>query len=475
MSGSQRKLRYNKPLPKAPTRRLPPNPPNKNNRNRNRSHTFSNAPPNLNELAKYKSVPSQIKTTNTTRNNNIYRASTTTAAWTSTTNSQPTPRRRIMTYTQTPTPNLNYKGGSQTTPSSPTFAHSNYRFSTNNHNGGSHTTPSSPTFHSFKYPNPSSPKSPSFSSYQNGGSQTSPSTPINYRNTVNIKMSSTRNRSQTLPNSPATSTSRRSSYHKMLPLNHDIVNEAMNYSFNDRVDLNDNRQGTIRFIGEISVHLNGAIWYGIELNKEQGTNNGTLRGVQYFKCQQNFGTFVEKKTIRWLTSDEKCFDSLDSINRFHINQIVKIRGKRGRAQIRFIGLFLGKLKYGVELLDDMGAHSGSIGGKFYFTCGILRGLFVEKERLIRLDNKPKTGQHKLTESNLPSYHPRDEDGDDDSDDSMESMASIGSVQSNMSVTEVDDDVFERIQLNENETDMAFTQILNKCMLICMCCVCTVVI
>ncbi len=54
---------------------------------------------------------------------------------------------------------------------------------------------------------------------------------------------------------------RQPSYHNALPLNPTIVNLDIEYSINDPVDLNDNRQGIIRFIGEIAVELNGAIWY----------------------------------------------------------------------------------------------------------------------------------------------------------------------------------------------------------------------
>ena len=48
--------------------------------------------------------------------------------------------------------------------------------------------------------------------------------------------------------------------------------------FDNGVDLNDNRRDVIRFIAEISVELNGAIWSCIELTQEQGDNNGTLKG-----------------------------------------------------------------------------------------------------------------------------------------------------------------------------------------------------
>eukprot|EP01084_Bolivina_argentea_P161998 281940_1 len=179
----------------------------------------------------------------------------------------------------------------------------------------------------------------------------------------------------------------RASYHAPLPLDHDIVNKEIEYSINDHVDLNDNRQGIIRFIGEISVELNGAIWYGIELTEAKGTNNGTLKGVTYFRCEATYGTFVERKTIRWLSSEYSANVDLDSIDRFHINQIVNVKGKKGSAQIRFIGLWGDNLKYGLELLDDTGTHSGVVDDKFYFSCGIYRGIFVNESDLIVEDDE----------------------------------------------------------------------------------------
>lgn len=35
------------------------------------------------------------------------------------------------------------------------------------------------------------------------------------------------------------------------------------------------------------------IWYGIELNRPLGKNNGTVQGVSYFNCPNNHGVFVQ--------------------------------------------------------------------------------------------------------------------------------------------------------------------------------------
>ena len=263
-------------------------------------------------------------------------------------------------------------------------------------------------------------------------------------------------------------------YQKALPLAPNINNLDMEYCYNDHVDLNDNRQGTIKFIGEISVELNGAIWYGIELKTPKGDNNGSLKGVSYFRCKPNYGTFVQKRTIRWLSSGNDDLNNeinnvhSESSKRFHINQIVKVPYKRSKAEIKWIGEFNKKLTFGIELLDEMGNHSGRIDDKFYFSCGIYRGLFVSQTDLKILDeNEEKNSSHNRSShhlfNKLPSFHDGNGNESDDSDGSIESdVESVSSVNTLMTV---DDAVFDRIQLKENETDMAFTQILNKCMYI----------
>ena len=116
----------------------------------------------------------------------------------------------------------------------------------------------------------------------------------------------------------------------------------------------------------------------------------------------------------------------------------------------------------------MGVHSGSINNKFYFTCGLFRGIFVKEHDLIHLDSYDEEkntlhnrSAHKLL-SALSTFidHRNGHDDSDESDTSIESdnesISSIGTVQT------IDDAIFDRIQLkNEDDQDMAFTQILNK--------------
>lgn len=48
--------------------------------------------------------------------------------------------------------------------------------------------------------------------------------------------------------------------------------------------------GTVRYVGEASFQ--SGIWVGIELDSEQGKNDGVVKGHRYFSCPQNHGIFV---------------------------------------------------------------------------------------------------------------------------------------------------------------------------------------
>ena len=51
-----------------------------------------------------------------------------------------------------------------------------------------------------------------------------------------------------------------------------------------------NKPGYIRFIGK--TKFAHGIWIGVELEQEFGKNDGSLKGIRYFRCEENRGTFV---------------------------------------------------------------------------------------------------------------------------------------------------------------------------------------
>ncbi len=50
-----------------------------------------------------------------------------------------------------------------------------------------------------------------------------------------------------------------------------------NFEIGDRVALTDGRLGTVRYYGAVTF-ANGGIWVGIELDKPEGKNDGSVEG-----------------------------------------------------------------------------------------------------------------------------------------------------------------------------------------------------
>lgn len=45
--------------------------------------------------------------------------------------------------------------------------------------------------------------------------------------------------------------------------------------------------GTLRFCG--STDFSGGLWAGVELDRPEGKNDGSVAGVQYFTCRMKHG------------------------------------------------------------------------------------------------------------------------------------------------------------------------------------------
>ena len=60
--------------------------------------------------------------------------------------------------------------------------------------------------------------------------------------------------------------------------------------------------GIIKFIG--STTFKAGIWYGIQLEKANGKNNGTVKDRAYFKCDTNYGVFVKQNGFQIIGNEE---------------------------------------------------------------------------------------------------------------------------------------------------------------------------
>lgn len=72
------------------------------------------------------------------------------------------------------------------------------------------------------------------------------------------------------------------------------------------------RLGTIRFFG--TTNFAPGYWYGIELEKPHGKNDGSVGGVQYFSCSPRYGIFAPPSRVQRVT------DSLDTLSEISSNK-----------------------------------------------------------------------------------------------------------------------------------------------------------
>ncbi|XP_072220859.1 CAP-Gly domain-containing linker protein 4 isoform X2 [Leuresthes tenuis] len=63
----------------------------------------------------------------------------------------------------------------------------------------------------------------------------------------------------------------------------------------DRVVIAGQKVGTLRFCG--STEFSGGLWAGVELDKPEGKNDGSVAGVQYFTCRAKHGIFAPLSKI----------------------------------------------------------------------------------------------------------------------------------------------------------------------------------
>mmetsp|Transcript_32602 Transcript_32602/g.51915 ORF Transcript_32602/g.51915 Transcript_32602/m.51915 type:complete len:1151 (-) Transcript_32602:38-3490(-) len=76
------------------------------------------------------------------------------------------------------------------------------------------------------------------------------------------------------------------------------------FSVGEDVQVTGKGQGVVRFIGETEF-APGVTWVGVELSTPSGKNNGSVKGVEYFKCGENCGCFVRTDAVKPLKSSSR--------------------------------------------------------------------------------------------------------------------------------------------------------------------------
>ncbi|XP_055016158.1 CAP-Gly domain-containing linker protein 4 isoform X1 [Boleophthalmus pectinirostris] len=69
----------------------------------------------------------------------------------------------------------------------------------------------------------------------------------------------------------------------------------MGLRLGDRVMIAGQKVGTLRFCG--STDFSSGLWAGVELDKPEGKNDGSVAGVQYFNCRFRYGIFAPLSKI----------------------------------------------------------------------------------------------------------------------------------------------------------------------------------
>ncbi|XP_055483210.1 CAP-Gly domain-containing linker protein 4 isoform X1 [Psammomys obesus] len=202
----------------------------------------------------------------------------------------------------------------------------------------------------------------------------------------------------------------------------------------ERVLVVGQRVGTIKFFG--TTNFAPGYWYGIELEKPHGKNDGSVGGVQYFSCSPRYGIFAPpsrvqrlsdsldtlteissnkqnrsypgfrrsfsttsassqkeinrrnafaktKTTLRRSWSGSTTAGGLEGAAKLHEGSQVLLTSSNEMATVRYVGPtdFAPGIWLGLELRSAKGKNDGAVGDKRYFTCKPNYGVLVRPSRV----------------------------------------------------------------------------------------------
>ncbi|XP_044146500.1 CAP-Gly domain-containing linker protein 4 isoform X4 [Bufo gargarizans] len=169
----------------------------------------------------------------------------------------------------------------------------------------------------------------------------------------------------------------------------------------DRVLIAGKKVGTLRYCGP--TRFATGQWAGIEMEEADGKNDGSVGGVQYFKCSPKHGLPPFKKNSTFIQSNDESMNSLSSKKGLQ-PPVLSSRGSLTSEQTEFqpgdrvlvVGQRLGTIRFygktsfapgywcGIELDKPHGKNEGSISGVQYFTCPPKHGVFAPPSRVQRV-------------------------------------------------------------------------------------------
>uniref|UniRef100_A0A8C4Z3L3 CAP-Gly domain-containing protein n=1 Tax=Gadus morhua TaxID=8049 RepID=A0A8C4Z3L3_GADMO len=190
-----------------------------------------------------------------------------------------------------------------------------------------------------------------------------------------------------------------------------VMLSSLGLKLGDRVLLDDMKPGTLRFCG--TTEFASGQWVGVELDRPEGKNDGSVGGVRYFICPPKLGTsttaillgtsttailvqyyFISPQArYQYYSLKKKLSEELldpEGLNVELGDQVLVAGQKIGT--VRFYGKtdFAPGYWFGVELEMQTGKHDGSVFGVRYFTCLPKYGVFAPPSRVQRIGG-PKEG------------------------------------------------------------------------------------
>uniref|UniRef100_A0A8C6V588 Si:dkeyp-47f9.4 n=1 Tax=Neogobius melanostomus TaxID=47308 RepID=A0A8C6V588_9GOBI len=191
----------------------------------------------------------------------------------------------------------------------------------------------------------------------------------------------------------------------------------MGLRLGDRVMIAGQKVGTLRFCG--STDFSTGLWAGVELDKPDGKNDGSVAGVQYFICRFRYGIFaplskITKPLERLKPGTMRTSTPVRPPRKKDLSRVTpKINtGVRSRTpsanspvcegsevrlgdRVLVVGQRTGVVQYygetsfapglwlGIELDKPSGKNDGSVGGVRYFRCPPKHGVFAPPSRVQR--------------------------------------------------------------------------------------------
>ena len=106
--------------------------------------------------------------------------------------------------------------------------------------------------------------------------------------------------------------------------------QDLSVHYNDKVKLKDGSQGSVKFIGEVTGK--DGVYYGVDLVKGTGKNNGTVKKEVYFKTRggKKSGIFCRHSKIKTAKPTEYSV-------KFTVGDHVMVKSK-GNGVVRFVGV-----------------------------------------------------------------------------------------------------------------------------------------